>query len=547
MAEETLDEVHVPLLAAKADVDDDLGGFGLRSYLQNVRECSKMFLPLLLNYICAYSINIVTLSFVGHIGKAELAAAALGTSLVSILGRTIIMGLSGGLDTLASQAFGAGNVAALGAHFRTAVAFLALHLVPLVTMLLAAPVFLREEASDADLGVMAGRYVAAVLPALGFECLSRPLNSVLVAQRITAPQATIQTITLPLHIANNYVLIHVLGLGYLGAAVASCVTGAYVLIMTSSYMIYTGMAKRLLQSDPLHESTWQALVSFGRLSYPACVMRCAESWGFSIMTVAAGKLPDPGTSVSAASISFNIYGILYMGFAAFALTTSTRVGNALGSGSARAARHAALSALLTAPLMWLGVATFLVEPHSQRWLALVFTDGTDAELMYHLRRMLVLVAALELCDGSQVVMTGVIQGAGKQKLGVLVNVVAFYVVAIPLALALAFPGGQGVEGMYMGMLTGPAIQAAAYCSIIMKLDWRAEARRARQRSAAWGARAPGAASTGLAPAPGLVPAAAGEGSGAAAAGSAVPGAVQAHVSVGVGAGAGAGAGGAVAK
>ncbi len=37
----------------------------------------------------------------------------------------------------------------------------------------------------------------------------------------------------------------------------------------------------------------QALVSFGRLSYPACVMRCAESWGFTIMTLAAGA---PGTA-----------------------------------------------------------------------------------------------------------------------------------------------------------------------------------------------------------------------------------------------------------
>lgn len=61
-------------------------------------------------------------------------------------------------------------------------------------------------------------------------------------------------------------------------------------------------------------------------------MRCAESWAFSVMTVLAGLLPDPETSVSAVSVAFNVYGILYMGFAAFGMSACTQVGNALGAG-----------------------------------------------------------------------------------------------------------------------------------------------------------------------------------------------------------------------
>ncbi len=52
----------------------------------------------------------------------------------------------------------------------------------------------------------------------------------------------------------------------------------------------------------------QAWTQFARLSYPACLMRCAESWAFSLMTLAAGRLPNPGTSVAAVSVSFNLYG-----------------------------------------------------------------------------------------------------------------------------------------------------------------------------------------------------------------------------------------------
>ncbi|KAG2453546.1 hypothetical protein HYH02_001765 [Chlamydomonas schloesseri] len=459
----------------------------------------SMFVPLFLNLTCAYSINIVTLAFVGHLGKQELAAAALATSLVGIVGRTVLYGMTGALDTLASQAYGAGNLDALGAHFRTALVFLVLHAVPLFSLLAALPLLLQEQGAGGpggeggDLGAMAGRYVRHVLPWLALELVNRPLNSCLVAQRITRPQMTIQMVALPLHVANNYVLIHVLGLGYLGAAWATCLTAAYGLVMMLGYVAATGQAARLWRGPPLHRSMWKALSSFAKLSYPSCIMRCAESWGFSLMTLAAGKLPDPGTAVAAASISFNLYGILYMVFLAFSTTTSTAVGNALGSGSGRAARHAALTSLCAAPAMWVIVATLLIEPHSQHALALIFTDGSDPALMGHLRRMLVLVAALELFDGSQVVMTGVIQGAGKQRLGVVVNVVAFYVAAIPTALLLAFRLGWGVEGMYTGMLLGPAIQAVSYVYIISRLDWGAEARAVAARAAASSRAAVGAA------------------------------------------------------
>lgn len=74
-----------------------------------------------------------------------------------------------------------------------------------------------------------------------------------------------------------------------------------------------------------------------------------------------------------------------------------------------------------------------------------------------------------------------ITGAGKQRLGVAVNIIAFYVFAIPLALVLGFVEGLGTEGMYAGMMVGPIIQAAAYSTVILRLDWDAEARAAALR------------------------------------------------------------------
>lgn len=236
--------------------------------------------------------------------------------------------------------------------------------------------------------------------------------------------------------------------------------------------------------------SWLGLAA---LAYPSCLMRCAESWGFSLMTLAAGMLPDPSTCVAAISVAFNVYGCLYMGFSALSMTACAQVGNGLGAGEAHLglersavhactpgrsraqppnalrlsvsaclcglplpafggpsghaapacadilhpppsgtaaapstlplrasipcragsparARAAAIAACSIAPLLWLAVAVLLTEPHCQRLLMLVFTNGDDPALAEHLRRLFVLVAVLVLFDGLQYVLTGIVQG-----------------------------------------------------------------------------------------------------------------------------------------
>jgi Na+-driven multidrug efflux pump len=86
-------------------------------------------------------------------------------------------------------------------------------------------------------------------------------------------------------------------------------------------------------------------------------------------------------------------------FSAFGMAGSTRVGNALGAGSAEGARLAALSAAAVAPLIWVVVAAILVTPLTQNLLLSLFTTGTDELLLQRMRSLLYLVVLLELFDG----------------------------------------------------------------------------------------------------------------------------------------------------
>ena len=99
------------------------------------------------------------------------------------------------------------------------------------------------------------------------------------------------------------------------------------------------------------------------------------------MNVLAGWLPGAAQAVSAIAVAFNLYGILFMGFAAFGMAASTRVGNALGAGREAAARLAALASAIVAPLIWVAVAFLLTWPVSQNWLLGLFTTGADPLLL----------------------------------------------------------------------------------------------------------------------------------------------------------------------
>ena len=103
------------------------------------------------------------------------------------------------------------------------------------------------------------------------------------------------------------------------------------------------------------------------------------------------------------------------------------------------------------------------------------------ELVHHIERLLWLMVILNFVDGVQAVMSGVIQGLGRQKFGLLVNIVAFYVIAIPLACIFGFLLHLEVEGLYCGLLLGSTAQALAFMFFSSRVDWDQEAQTAAAR------------------------------------------------------------------
>ncbi|CAL8463544.1 g3078 [Coccomyxa elongata] len=467
-------ELGIPVLE-DADIYDSSWP-GWRNIWQEILKQSTLALPLGVNLIVNYSITTISLTFNSHLGTQAVAAASLASATYWMFGKLLVQSLCGALDTRASQAYGSGAYEAIGVIFQRCVLFMLAHCIPITFVQLAVPEVLKLAGEDHELCTLASAYALRLLPSLYLEAFSRPLNRVLIAQRIAAPQMAISMIVAVLHIFINIFFIHTLGLGFLGAAYAICLASLNNTLLTAAYIVIAGMQDRVWGRP-----TWDAFKRWGefaRLAYSSCFMKVAESWAFGMIVLLAGLLPDPDRSVASASITFNAYGITYMVFLAQSIAVSTRVGNELGAMRPKAARTAAAAGMTMAPLLWAVIAMILVEPHLQRLVLLLYLDGSDAVLWRALTRLLLITAAVELFDGLQTVLGGVVQGSGKQQRGALINVVAFYIFALPLAVFLGFYCGWNVIGLFAGMGLGPFVQTILYGALVARLDWGKESKKA---------------------------------------------------------------------
>ena len=90
--------------------------------------------------------------------------------------------------------------------------------------------------------------------------------------------------------------------------------------------------------------------------------------------------------------------------------------------------------------------------------------------------------------------SGILRGAGRQRIGAILNFVAFYFVALPVGFLLAFKAGQGLFGLWWGLCIGLCFCTVSFMIIIYRFDWPVEvgSRRAAGRvvrAASGGARA----------------------------------------------------------
>ncbi|KAH7130940.1 putative MATE efflux family protein subfamily [Dactylonectria macrodidyma] len=431
--------------------------------------------PLVVTFMLQYLIDISSIVAVGRLGKVELGAVSLANMSASISCFAIFQGLATSLDTLCSQAYGSGNKHLVGLYCQRMTLFLFCLSVPISALWLCSEPIIARLVSDAEIARLASSYLHILIFALPGYALLETGKRFLQAQGLFSATTYVLLIGAPVNALLQWLLVWKLGLGFIGAPMAVVITRTLLPVLLILYtklirgsQCWGGFSTRAF-------ANWWVMI---RLAVPGMIMVEAEWLAFEINTVVSSRF---GTEYLAAqSILIALTTISYQIPFPVSIAASTRVATLIGAGKVNDAKVAARVAVVASCLCTL--TNFLVYIIFRHQLPLIFTGDPDVAAIATL--VLPLVGALTFFDGITVAAHGLLRGIGKQAIGGPANLVAYYLVSLPLSLYLSFDLDWKIFGLWMGSTIGLSVVAVIEYTFLLMTDWRKAVMEAAARSAA---------------------------------------------------------------
>lgn len=440
----------------------EAGVSGRSGLAREISPTLKLALPVVLGEIGWMAMGVEDTILVSHLGPEAIGAVGIGSSVYftfAVFG----MGLFLGLDTLVSQAFGAGDQEKSRRWLRTGL-LMACILTPILTIFFA--VILQSVNSwglSAEVLPLARPYMVAILwstgPLLVYAAFRRYLQSI---GQVRPVMVALLSANL-LNIAGNWALIN----GHLGLP-ALGVTGSAWATVISRIFLAVALGWILWRIDPpLFQSPFfsavkkQEIGTLLKLGLPAAVQITLEVGIFSLAGAIVGRMAP--VALASHQIVLNITSLTFMIPFGIASAAAVRVGHAVGAGRMQSAARAGWAAIfLTIGAMICLAITFLSIPAT-----LVDFFTSDAEIIRRGVGLLAIAAVFQLFDGLQAVTTGALRGLGDTHTPAICNLVAHWLIGLPVGIYLAFNRHMEVRGVWVGLSTGLIVTGA-----VLLMVWR---------------------------------------------------------------------------
>ncbi|KAL7090249.1 hypothetical protein ACP275_12G028700 [Erythranthe tilingii] len=264
-------------------------------------------------------------------------------------------------------------------------------------------------------------------------------------------------------------------MGSSGAAIAICVSNWLYVAFLALYVKFFASCKdsRLAFSV----EAFSGIGEFFRLAIPSAAMVCLKWWSVEVLILLSGLLANPKLETSVLSICQTI-SILHLTIPyGIGAAGSTRVSNELGAGNPGSARVVvrAVMFLAVAETVTISILLFCFR----NVLGRVFSS--EKQVINYIAVMTPLICVSTITDSLQAAISGIARGCGWQRVGAYVNLGAFYLVGIPVAVVLGFVDHLKAKGFWIGIVIGSILQSIVLSLITYFTDWEKQAREARER------------------------------------------------------------------
>ncbi|KAL2557581.1 MATE efflux family protein [Forsythia ovata] len=384
----------------------------------------KIACPVALTTLLFYSKTIISMLFLGHMEKAELAGGSLALGFANITGFSVMKGLCTGMDPICCQAFGARRWSVLSQTYLKTVVLLLLASIPVAFLWLnVEPVFNRL-GQDRIITKIAGGYLIFSLPELFTHANPHTFTD------ISKDSGT----KLPEHNSRHV-----------------CVN------LAPPYHLHPLFSKVAIKPwngasfTSLFQGWWPLL----SLALPSVCSVCLEWWWYEIIMFLSGLLSNPESCVAAMGILIQTTGTVYVFPFALSLSISQRVGNELGAGEPARAQLAVMIGICVG--LAYGISAFGLSIAFKSLWGKLFTN--EPQVLALISAALPILGLAEIGNASQTAACGALTGSARPK---------------------------DSKGLWLGLVASQAACLIMMLYVLAQTDWKHEAKRAEELTLAAG-------------------------------------------------------------
>ncbi len=312
------------------------------------------------------------------------------------------------------------------------------------------------------IAALAGEFMAplkwALLPHLGYTVLRSFLAAVerpLLTVAVSAVAIVLNIVMAPRLMGTE----EAPGLGLAGAGLSIALSSCVMLIGAALIVTFDPRFRRFRLFSRLWTPDWRRFLRIWRIGLPTAIFFAFEVTVFDAAYVLMGLIST--TALAAHAIALQITAITYMIPLGFSQAATVRIGRAWGAGDRAAAGRAGWTAF-TLGLVVTGT-TGVIAVTAPEYLIGFFIDTAapqNADVVRLAAQFLGLAAIFQVFDGAQVVGAGMLRGLQDTSIPMLIAGVGYWVVGLPLGIALAFSAGLGGLGIWIGLAAALGVVAA---------------------------------------------------------------------------------------
>jgi len=424
-------------------------------------ETLKLAAPMAATQLGQIAMMTTDLAFIGRLGDAAVAAAALAGT-VYFVAFTVGMGLMSAVSPLAAQAFGARDPRGVRRALRAGLWTGLLIALPITMFPLRGEQILHMLGQANETAHLAQQYLFGlawgIAPALWFIAIRGFMGAVNRPQ----PALWITLAAIPLNAFLVYLLLYgklglprleLFGAGLATAIVNGCtfVAGLWFATRRKPFKDYHVLA-RLWRAD------WALMRQLVEIGAPISVAFLMEYGLFSAAALLMGLIST--TALAAHQIALQVTAVLFMVPLGISMAATVRVGHAVGSQDAAGVRRAGFVAMALGVAIGLVLTMIVIALRfviAQLFLNAALENGDAAITLAG--RLLLIGGTFFITDGLQTIGAGALRGMNDTRVPLLFAAVSYWGIGFGSAYALAFFTPLGAPGVWIGLSLATLVYA----------------------------------------------------------------------------------------